>query len=548
MKKDVIYVDIEDDITSIIEKVKAAEARIVALVPPKRIGVLQSVVNLKLLQKAATGAQKRVVLITNNPALASLAAGVAMPVAKNLQSKPEIAEVAALAVDDEDVINGEELPVGDLAATTPEGASAKAAAASEDAAISAVIASEQTVAAQAAKKAPKKANASKVPNFDIFRKKIFLFGGLGVLLVAFLVWAAFFAPRATIEIAARTNPTSINKLINLRDGNTLEPRQNITPYVTEQTKKTQSVDFTATGKKDVGEKATGTVEFSRQSLSSTEVPAGTRLTSESGLVFLTDKAVTIPASSISGPGCFPTACPGSATVGVTAEENGTKYNGADGSLSGAPSGASATFTDASSGGTSKVVTVVSQSDVNQAREDLKNQDIDSMRDELREAFDDDVVVIVESFDVATGDPSVSPAVGQEAVKGQVAVETTYTMRGIKRDDLKAIFDEYLKTQMSDQDSQKIYASGDAEVQFSEFSKADEGFEVRVQATGHIGPEIDEGRLKQQAAGKRAGEIRELIESVDGVQNVETNFWPFWVSTAPGADKITVKFIVENEAE
>ena len=119
-KKDVIYVDIEDDITSVIEKVKTAKTPIVALVPPKRIGVLQSVVNLKLLKRAAATAKKRVVLITNDQALIGLAAGVAMPVAKNLQSRPELPSMTAAKIDEDDVINGEELPVGELAKTADE--------------------------------------------------------------------------------------------------------------------------------------------------------------------------------------------------------------------------------------------------------------------------------------------------------------------------------------------------------------------------------------------------------------------------------------------
>ena len=98
MKKDVIYIDTEDDITAIIGKVKQAEAPIVALVPPKRIGVLQSTVNLRLLQRAADSANKRVVLITNDPALTALAGGLAMPIAKNLQSKPEIASFIWYAI------------------------------------------------------------------------------------------------------------------------------------------------------------------------------------------------------------------------------------------------------------------------------------------------------------------------------------------------------------------------------------------------------------------------------------------------------------------
>lgn len=49
MNKDVLYIDVEDDITTIIGKVKASKSKIIALVPPKRVGVLQSAVNLRLL-------------------------------------------------------------------------------------------------------------------------------------------------------------------------------------------------------------------------------------------------------------------------------------------------------------------------------------------------------------------------------------------------------------------------------------------------------------------------------------------------------------------
>src|SRR6266702_5309528 len=102
MKKDVIYIDIEDDITSIIGKVKDASAKIVALVPPKRIGVLQSAVNLKLLQKSASGTDKRIVLITSDHSLIALAAGLKIPIAKNLQSRPEIPQLDVPEVTDEE--------------------------------------------------------------------------------------------------------------------------------------------------------------------------------------------------------------------------------------------------------------------------------------------------------------------------------------------------------------------------------------------------------------------------------------------------------------
>jgi len=49
MNKDVIYIDVEDDVTAIIGKIKSSNEKIIALVPPKSAGILQSAVNLRLL-------------------------------------------------------------------------------------------------------------------------------------------------------------------------------------------------------------------------------------------------------------------------------------------------------------------------------------------------------------------------------------------------------------------------------------------------------------------------------------------------------------------
>ena len=51
MEKDTVYIDIDDEITSVIDKVISSKAKTVALVLPKRASVFQSVVNMKLLTK-----------------------------------------------------------------------------------------------------------------------------------------------------------------------------------------------------------------------------------------------------------------------------------------------------------------------------------------------------------------------------------------------------------------------------------------------------------------------------------------------------------------
>ncbi|MBX4201635.1 hypothetical protein KW803_01935, partial [Candidatus Saccharibacteria bacterium] len=91
--KDVIYVDVDDEITSIIDKVENSPEKVVALVLPKRAASLQSTVNMKLLARSAKTAGKNPVLITSESSLMPLAGVAGLHVAKNLQSKPEIPDL-----------------------------------------------------------------------------------------------------------------------------------------------------------------------------------------------------------------------------------------------------------------------------------------------------------------------------------------------------------------------------------------------------------------------------------------------------------------------
>src|SRR3982750_3848561 len=88
--KDVIYIDVDDEITGIIDKIENSPQKVVALVLPKRAASLQSIVNMKLLARSAGTAGKNTVLITSEQALLPLAGAAGLHVAKNLQSKPEV--------------------------------------------------------------------------------------------------------------------------------------------------------------------------------------------------------------------------------------------------------------------------------------------------------------------------------------------------------------------------------------------------------------------------------------------------------------------------
>lgn len=539
MKKDVIYIDIEDDITAIIGKVRDAKAPIVALVPPKRIGVLQSTVNLKLLQRAADSVKRRIVLITNDQALSALAAGLSIPIARNLQSKPEVAEIPALDNDDDGIINGEELPVGELASTVEPTA---------DLAPQPVMAAARPKVSGAKDvNAPKQKSlvkGVKIPNFDTFRKKLFLFGGLGVLVIGFLVWAIFFAGQATVAITARTNIVNISKSLQLRDGATLDTNQAVLPAVSHQTKKTVSVDFEATGEKNIGEKATGTVTMHTcvASLSPpASVPAGTTVaTGDSS--YATTAVASFTAGTI-GNGCINYS---SAATAIVAAQPGAGSNVSNANF--IVSGRSGVSGQGSaSGGTDKVVKVISSEDITKAKEKLQPIDANTVKAELKKEFKSSQIVIEEGFIVTAAEPVSAPAVDTEATTAKLTQETTYTLVGIERKDLKAVYDAYLEVQLKGDSSQKVYESGDNATQFSQFIKTEEGFSVRATATAQVGPNIDEKTLAEQLRQKRVGEVQQLVGGIQGVKDVDVQLSPFWVSRVPDdTNRIKITFTMTND--
>jgi len=554
MNKDVIYIDVDDDVTAIIGKIKKAKEKIVAVVPPKRAGTLQSAVNLRLLDRMAKADKKQLVLITNNAALIALAANSSIPVAKNLQSKPEIAEIAAIAIDDsDDIIDGADLPVGDHASSikVKDGTRPTRTDVRGDVIDSIDVDDENAIDGPpviaatsfgASKKAAKNSKGKvNIPNFDKFRKRLFLGIGGGVLLIALLVWMFVFAPAATIVVTAATTPSPVSASVKLGGAAATDFKAGVIKSLSQSEKKDETISFDATGTKDVGTKATGTVKFSTSSLAGLgTIPAGTRLTSSSGLVYVTSQAVTL---------AYQGGTSSSGTTPVSAEDNGDKYNGASGSLSGAPANVSASFADATAGGTTKIAKVVSQADIDQANGQLVGKPTDAEKKALIAKFKNGEKVIDSSFTVERAPAVSAPAVNAEASNGKatLTVSTTYSVQAIASADLESYLKSSLGSQITDTKSQKIYDTGIKNAALSNFINEGGAMTVAITATGQIGPKIDEAQIKDQVKGKIYGEVQSTLQEINGIKNVDVKFSYFWVRTVPNnANKINIQFQVQNE--
>ncbi|MDR0956137.1 MAG: hypothetical protein LBM73_03360 [Candidatus Nomurabacteria bacterium] len=200
------------------------------------------------------------------------------------------------------------------------------------------------------------------------------------------------------------------------------------------------------------------------------------------------------------------------------------------------------------GGSSKTVKVVQQSDLDAAAAKLTTDNSDSAKADLTGQFGKGFTVIDSSFNAAAGTPTSTPAVGAELDSGQatVSLTTTYTMLGLNNADLNNLLNSQALAGVDNSANQKVYDNGLSNLKFSNYNALDGGkASVRLIATAKVGPKLDEDKIKQESVGLRAGEIQQLLSKTDGVDSVNVHFSPFWVNKAPKVDKITVEFDVSK---
>ena len=555
-QKDTIYIDVDDEITGIIDKVNSSDHKIVALVLPKRATVLQSIVNMKLLKRNADKSKKKLVLITSEAGLLPLAGAVGLHVAKNLQSKPAIPsgpdaadDIPESLVDDEELETDDEEPeiddtkaIGELAGVAAVGAALPEAEETID-----LDNTDDEVGDEAPTKTdksktpkPKKDKKLKVPNFERFRK-LLIFGGIA--LIALLV-GGYFAivkmPKAKIVITTDTSTTNPTITFTASTtGKTFDEAAKVVPAELATVKKTDTQTAPATGQKNNGTKATGTLSMSAKVCNSisapSSVPSGTGV-SANGLTYITQQDVAFTFDNISG-GCINFKSNGTT---ITAQNGGANYNTA--STSFAVAGRSdVTASGSANGGTDNMVKVVSQADVDAAKAKMNTTTSgDAAKNELSANLKKNgMMPITSSFAVDGPTVTATPKVGDPGDSVSVSGVTNYTMLGVNEANLNTLVNNQLKGQI-DTSKQAIQDSGLSGATYTVNGK--DNPQVSVQTTATIGPNLDTDSIKKEVAGKKKGQTIDIIQSRPSIKSVTVSYSPFWVSKTPtDPAKVTITF-------
>ena len=540
-EKDTIYIDIDDEITGIIEKVRGAKHKIAALVLPKRATTLQSIVNMKLLKRIADENDKHIVLITSEAGLLPIAGAVGLHVAKTLQSKPAIPSQPKLPDDVEPLVEEDTTPkdgeldptksIGELAGMSSESSSAAGAGQDKEDTINVGSVDEEGEGGATGK--GKKDKKLKIPNFNRFRTKLLIIvSGLILLIVLWFV-GYFVMPKATITI--RTNTTTVNDNISFTVSTAaiaLDESKSIVPAETKTVKKTGVQKVPATGQKNTGDKATGTMTVTNciDDGAAHTVPAGTSFT-YNNVTFVTNAALALEPALFSGSTCKSANFGLSKDVAVTASQSGGQYNVTTHSYTSGISGITGQGSNMA-GGTDKMVTVISQQDVDNAKQKIVDSKDGAKTDLLKAFTDAKLFGLVETLVPGTPAVTISPNVGDQVAEVTVTAVTDYTMLGVKEDDLKKLVENDAKKQIDSQ-KQAISDYGLAQGTFTVTAKkSNDEQTLSLQTVATLGAQIDAEALKKQIAGKKRGDVLQIIQSQPSVQDVNISYSPFWVYKTP----------------
>jgi len=573
--KKVIYLEIDEEITSAIDKIKKTEADSLALVMPKGATLLQSVINLKLLKKQAENHKKDISIVTNDRVGKTIALQVGLSVFGSIDKNgvPQgISEPEELTIKEEKeepaleetqiVRDNEDNP---LVSSKVRDSKAKEAIKQAYYAGEAVNEEESDEAGQdgndGAEEIPhlerhvinleseeeaeeenkdealkaqkgKKRKKEEVNKSEIMSKKKLWLILLGIPLLL-VVLGFIFIPKAEITIGVSSEKLPMDTQFKVdREALKVDPQTKIIPgkFFTED--KEESKEFDATGKRDVGDKAIGNVTlYNEYDSDPFKLVQGTALHTLDGKVFKLKNDITIPGATLKSGNKVA----GTIASAVEAEGPGEAYNIGPSNFSIPKLDTDQVYARSSgsmSGGFTKQLTVVSKEDFDKAK--------DSFTKEVTENFQKNVAdenkeyrVLKEAVKVEATEAIAEPQISQEAQKFKLKLKVSYKAVMFKDGDLKSLLSKLLEKEVpvgkevytSEIDSSKIALISEFD---KEFSEADFKFGAVVDLI----PKLDMLKIRQSLIFKNTKEVDAKLKEYDSVKEIKFNFWPFAMSKLP----------------
>ena len=581
-----LYLEADEEITSVVDKLKGLEANSIGLVAPKGSTIAQSVVSLKLLKKEADNLKKEIALITSDEVGRNLASQVGLLTYADVKSQTPIASAGNKEIDE----LKEPLEI-DMSKKTPE--TEKSAETEEDVPPGLAIhryddAKEQEAEDEFAKddlkenksevvlptQIPKEERQDSSESFikrpvtkitppqdreeiesarpikfgspkpiqkpSTSKKRKIIITSAIVLGVILLVLAADLL-LSRLEIKLLVQAETIEKEVGAtveKDRSVVDFDQSIIPGVQIQKEQEITSNYPTSGEKEEGEKAKGTLSFKNNDGGAQSINAGTIIRSSSGVNFVLDSTITVPGATVS----MGNITLGKADGSVTASEAGADGNMGSSTTYSVTGKVSLTAEGGTSGGVTKIIKVVTQSDINNAEEDLKKKQVTDILSDSDRAKG--LIVIENSGTMELSDFSTSKSVGDEAEEFSAKAKAKYTTIAFKLSDLKDVVVKSIEKNLAEGKGLLLTETDTFSPTLKE-SQINTGKLLIVGSLkSHIGPKMNLSNLETSWRLKPIKKIRDSLSGIQGVNVQSIELWPSY--TLPLAPALTRNINVNLE--
>jgi hypothetical protein len=518
-----IYLDVDDEITSAAARIRAAGADRVALVLPYGSRLATSRINFRLLAREATERGKHIEIICADASARALA------VAAGLPTHPSVAAFE-----------------GRAPAAGPADASDKATAGAVGPAIATAADGDDDTQTRAIP-IPRR-SSPRVPIVGPPRPPVRprIAAGLVAALVILVILGGYlaveFLPSATIVLHPRSEAIGpVQFTVEARpDITAADPEALLIPARRVPFNLEASDTFTATGVKVIETKATGNVTFSNFDTGrANEVPKGSIVKTQSGIEFTTLAAVTLPNATIR----FPfTIVPSTSTVGVEAVVSGPSGNVGNNTITVLPKGENrrlmqVTNEQATAGGDERQATEVSEADITAAKTAIEAALATELDAQLAAGtgIPPGLTMFPETAAVGEVVYAVDPAslVGTEVATFDVRATAPGSAIGVDPAPIAAIAESRLEAKVT---SGWTLAPGATAPTIGTPVAFGETVTYPVTISGAQVRDVDEAALLASVRGLGLPEARNKL---DDYGDVEILLWPDWVTKVPTrADRVS----------
>ncbi len=561
MKAENIYVELNDSVSEVVEKIINSSNETVILIVPENARISESILNFRLIKREADAANKKLYINSDAEEVLLMAKESGIKIAElsqisrpNIKNKILIGDIRPPQAHKtneskkmtESVFDGVEMHDDPKNKTKSEGAASSKEKKFFTDYFDKETFSEIEISEKELKKARKKEH-----------KKIHFGKGiriaLGIILLLFIASYLFinFLAKAEVNIISKKykweEQLPVLATINIKE---VDYNNFQIPLFYFESSRTITQKFPATEIKNIEAKAKGTIRiYNAYSSSPQTLVATTRFMAPDGKIFRLVNRVVVPGAKIENGKIIPSYI----DAAVIADQPGESYNIGPTKFTipgfqGTPRyekfyGESL---KAMTGGYIGQTKVVGQTDIVNAKKKIADIAYVSLNEELQTKLPSENIVLNDAKQLIVISATTSPSLGEKAEEFEMTAKVVLKVLAFKESDIKQLFTAVAIKDDAFLSEKELFSYhfeyGVPRVDFNDRKL------LSFPVSAHIvfRDPVDVNQFRDQLAGKSITEVAKLFEQYKNIENINVDIWPKFLEFLP-LNSTRIKINLDEQA-